>query len=412
MRGGCRTALHRTPTSSKRIRTTKNEPGIQPTPLHYLTGLLALAFICCSLLGIYWYTTSAHASSGSPQANGKTMSGQVAFAETETEYPSPTVTTTTTPNPSPNATRTTTPNPSPNATRTTTSNLLPDATSATTPSPTSTGSATPAATVQPSPTATGTQTPSPSATSISIITQGTGANQTPVSSPATTNDLGAQSSQGAHHPGNTFPFSALMIGLGSLALLGLLFIPGWMIVRGRLLSMSSPKLSPSRAASWSRTRISDQVSAFNLQDNLTYNALSAGVTTATPGLYTSSAVSRPGSLFTPGSNPPASLQALPTMADISVPNPPAFSSRDDATSAATSPASHTNPPADIGHSFLSSDSSYLAARIRQRRNELRATESLSAFQKQTPGELSAEITELSDPYLQSLIQLYNARGRM
>ena len=396
------------------MRTTKNKPGIQPTPLHYLTGLLALAFICCSLLCIYWYTTSAHASSESPQANGKTMSGQVAFDGTETEYPSPTVTTTTTPNPSPNATRTTTPN----ATRTTTSNLSPDATSATTPSPTSTGSATPAATVQPSPAATGTQTPSPgatpasSATSISIITQGTGANQTPVSLPATTNDLGAQSSQGAHHPGNTFPFSALMIGLGSVALLGLLFIPGWMIVRRRLLSMSSPKLSPSRAASWSRTRISDQVSAFNLQDNLTYNALSAGVTTATPGLYTSSAVSRPGSLFAPDSNPPASLQALPTTADISVPNPPAFSARDYATSAATSPASHTNPPADIGHSFLSSDSSYLAARIRQRRNELRATESLSAFQKQTPGELSAEITELSDPYLQSLIQLYNARGRM
>jgi len=406
MRGGCRTALHRTPTSSKRMRTTKNEPGIQPTPLHYLTGLLALAFVCCSLLCIYWYTTSAHASSGSPQANGKTMSGQVALDETETEYPSPTVTTTSTPNPSPNATRTTTPNLSPNATRTTT------------PFPTSTRSATPAATVQPSPAATGTQTPSPgatpasSATSISIISQGTGANQTPVSSPATTNDLGAQSSQGAYHPGNTFPFSALMIGLGSVALLGLLFIPGWMIVRRRLLSMSSPKLSPSRAASWSRTRISDQVSAFNLQDNLTYNALSAGMTTATPGLYTSSAVSRPGSLFTPGSNPPASLHALPTMADISVPNPPASSARDYATSAATSPASHTNPPADIGHSFLSSDSSYLAARIRQRRNELRATESLSAFQKQTPGELSAEITELSDPYLQSLIQLYNERGRM
>jgi hypothetical protein len=394
MRGGCRTALHRTPTSSKRMRTTKNEPGIQPTLLHYLTGLLALAFVCCSLLCIYWYTTSAHASSGSPQANGKTMSGQVAFDETETEYPSPTVTTTTTTNLSPNATR------------------------ATTPSPTSTRSATPAATVQPSPAATGTQTPSPgatpasSATSISIITQGTGANQTPVSSPATTNDLGAQSSQRAHHPGNTFPFSALMIGLGSVALLGLLFIPGWMIVRRRLLSMSSPKLSPSGTVPWSRTRISDQVSAFNLQDNLTYNALSAGVTTATPGLYTSSAVSRPGSLFTPGSNPPASLHALPTMADISVPNLPAFSSRDYATSAATSPASHTNPPADIGHSFLSSDSSFLAARIRQRRNELRTTKSLSAFQKQTPGELSAEITELSDPYLQSLIQLYNERGRM
>ena len=64
-----------------------------------------------------------------------------------------------------------------------------------------------------------------------------------------------------------------MIGLGSVALLGLLFMPGWMIVRRRLLSMSSPKLSPSGAVPWSRTRISDQVSA--MTDRI--NAMQAGL---------------------------------------------------------------------------------------------------------------------------------------
>jgi hypothetical protein len=100
------------------------------------------------------------------------------------------------------------------------------------------------------------------------------------------------------------------------------------------------------------------------------------------------------------------------MAAISVPNLPVFSSKDEATQTATSPASHLNPPAGISYPVASSDSSYLAARIRQRRNELRATAGRPAFQKRTPGELSADSTELSDPYLQSLIQLYRERGKV
>jgi hypothetical protein len=188
-----------------------------------------------------------------------------------------------------------------------------------------------------------------------------------------------------------------MIGLGSVALLGLLFISGWMIVRRRLLPMSSPKLPPSGAAPWSRTLISDQEELQSEQGYATYNAPTARTTTTNPGLYTPSAVSLPGSLFTPGSNPPASLHTLPNVAAIAVPNLAVFSLRDDATPAATSPASHTNPPAGNGRSYVWTDSSYLATRRRQRRNELRATDNLPAFQKQTPGELSVEITELSDP---------------
>ncbi len=159
---GC---VHRMPTSSKSMRTTQDEPGIRPTLLQYMIGTFALALVCCSLLCIYFYTTPAHADPGYQQANSKTMTGQVAFDETETDTPSPTVTNT----PSPTVTTTSTPTPLPSATRTTT------------PSPTPTRSATPTETIQPSPTATSMQTPSPGATptsgtlSISTTTQGTSA---------------------------------------------------------------------------------------------------------------------------------------------------------------------------------------------------------------------------------------------
>jgi hypothetical protein len=78
---------------------------------------------------------------------------------------------------------------------------------------------------------------------------------------------------------------------------------------------------------------------------------------------------------------------------------------DDATQASTSSASHANQPVGTGYSLVSSNSLYLAARIRQRRNDRRATGSLPAFQM--PGEPSAETAELSDAYLQSLVQLYS-----
>jgi hypothetical protein len=182
-------------------------------------------------------------------------------------------------------------------------------------------------------------------------TQGTGANQTPVSSPATTNNMGDQSNQGTQIPGNHFPFSVLKIGLGSVALLGLLLVSGWIIVRKCLPSMSSSKFPPSGAAPWSRTRTSD---------------------------------------------PTTSLHAQLTVTDLSVQNLPVSSLIDDATQASTSSASHANQPVGTGYSLVSSNSLYLSAGIRQRRNEMRAIGSLPAFQK--PGEPSAEIAELSDTY--------------
>src|SRR5260370_16839086 len=80
------------PRSSKSMRTTQDEPGIRPALLQYMIGTFALALVCCSLLCIYFYTTPAHADPGYQQANGKTMTGQLAFDETETDTPSPPLT--------------------------------------------------------------------------------------------------------------------------------------------------------------------------------------------------------------------------------------------------------------------------------------------------------------------------------
>jgi hypothetical protein len=237
----------------------KNESRIQPTPLHYIACMLAAALVCCSLLCIYWCTTPAYASTRFQQANRKTMSGHVAFDVTETETPPPTTTNT----PSPTVTMTSTPNPSTTATH------------AITPSPTNTRSATPTSTVQYSRAVTNPQTPSPgatpmsSATSISKTTQGTDAHPTPVSPHSATNNLGDHSRQRAQLRGNTFLFSALTIGLGSLALLGLLFIAGLLVVRRHLPLLSSAKLPPSGAAPWSRTRDIDPTTSLHAQQTTT-----------------------------------------------------------------------------------------------------------------------------------------------
>lgn len=366
------------------MRITKKGPAIRPTSLHYMAGIFALILACCSLVCIYWYTTTAHASSGSQQTKGMTMSGQAPFDDTETASPTMTIT--------PSPTTTSTPAPSPSATRTTT------------PSPTSTKAATPTATDQPTlstPTTTGQQTPSPvtkptsSATSISITTQGAGVNQTPVTWPAPANTQGNQAIQGASYPDNTLPLSSLTLSLGSVILLGLLCIPGWVILRRRLLPPLSSRFPPSGATPWCRTRPSEQVSPFILRDTTTENLAPLGPSTEVM-------------TDTPGSKPPASWPALPTMADVPIPHQTAPSSGDHATTTATSPALPTRSPTNGGQSL---DSPFLAARIKRRRDELRAAVGLSAFQRRGADELSAEIAELNDPYLQSLIQLRNERGQ-
>src|SRR6266852_1041628 len=98
MKGVCRTAFHRISTDIKRMRATKNMQSkpvsTRPTPLHYITGILAFALACFSALCIYFYAIPAHASSANQQANGKTSSAHVVLDDTETETPSSTVTST------------------------------------------------------------------------------------------------------------------------------------------------------------------------------------------------------------------------------------------------------------------------------------------------------------------------------
>jgi hypothetical protein len=334
------------PTATTRMRTTKDEQckpvPKRPTPLQYFAGILALALACFSLLYCYFYNTPAHASFS------QTITGQVPFDDTETDTPSQTVTNT----PSSTVTKTSTPIPSPSVTRTST------------PLPTSTSTAT--STARTSTTATGKQTPLPVQTSLSNAGPVTGGNETPN---ATTNNQGNQSNQGGIQSGNTFPFLSLIVFLGSIVLLGLLGIAWWMILRGRGLSRRSRKLSRSGAASWSRTRITDQHNsivaqrAFDLatpqgggltsnqedqagqrgtmsqavpsssRSDVTNNAsvtLYAAKTIANLPSYSSPGVPRPGGFITPGGNPPVSFNAMANIA-------PEYQSTNDPVSFAETP---------------------------------------------------------------------------
>jgi hypothetical protein len=262
MKGVCRVALYRIPTATKRMHTTKDEQckpvPKRPTPLQSISGILALSLVCFSVLCFYFHKTPAYASSGYHQINGTTTTGQVPFDDTVTTTPSSTVTTTpsstVTTTPSSTVTNTTTPIPSPSATR------------ASTPLPTSTSTAT--STTRPTTAiaaATDKQTQKPVQMSLSNAGQGSGGNQTPIATTAPTNNQGKQSNQSGNQSGHTFPFSSLGIFLGGVVLLGLLVKVWWMILRGRGLPSRSRKWSPSGAAAWSRTRISDRHNAIVTQ---------------------------------------------------------------------------------------------------------------------------------------------------
>lgn len=211
----------------------------RPTLLHYIAGILALTLVCFCLLCLYFYVTPAHASSGYQQAAGKTMTGQVAFGETETDTPSRTPTHT----PTSTVTATPSPIPSPSVTRTST------------PLPTSTSVAT--ATAHPSTAATGKQTPSPVHMSVSTAGQGINGDQTSNSTTAPGSNQGNQSNQGGNQSDNVFQFVSLGVFLGSMALLGLLVPACWMIVRRRKLSRRSQKWSPGDTVAWINTPTND-----------------------------------------------------------------------------------------------------------------------------------------------------------
>jgi hypothetical protein len=333
------------------MRATKNTQSKPvsrwPTPLHCITGILALALACFSALCIYFYATPAHASTANQQANGQTSSAHVVFDDTETETPSQTPTntpsSTVTSTPTSTVTSTSTPAPSPSVTHTAT------------PFPTSTRSAT--STAQPSSTATSKQTPSPVSTSTGITTQGTGVNQTPVASPAPTKKQSDQSAQVANQSSNTFPFVPLIISLGSLLLLGLLLKGWWGILHRPSSAARSPKLDLGGATAWSRTRNNNPqdaimaqraydlavpgrgaatgdrhaqtlqpgamtpVSSFSSPGNVTNNTPYSGATTSA-GFYTYPGMRQPGGLITPAGSQHIGVSDMPTVARVPVTNQP------------------------------------------------------------------------------------------
>ncbi len=327
----------------------------RPTPLHYITGILAFALACFSALCIYFYATPAHASSANQQANGKTSSAHVVLDDTETETPSSTVTSTPTSTVTSTPTSTVTSTPTSTVTSTSTPAPSPSVTHTATPLPTSTRSAT--STTQPSSTATSKQTPSPVSTLTGVTTQGTGVNQTPVASPAPTNKQSDQSSQVAKQSSNTFPFVPLVIGLGGLILLGLLLKGWWGILRRPSSAARSPKLNLGGATSWSRTRTSNPqdaiiaqrafdlavpwggaatgdgpaqtmqpgamfpVSSFSSHSNVTNNAPYSGATTSA-SFYTSPGLRRPGGFITPAGSQYVGVNDMSTIAPDPVTNQP------------------------------------------------------------------------------------------
>jgi hypothetical protein len=266
MKGVCRVALYRIPTATKRMRITKDEQckpvPKRPTPLQAISGILALSLVCFSVLCFYFHKTPAYASSGYHQINGTTTTGQVPFDDTETVTPSQTVTTT----PSSTVTTTSTPIPSPSATRTSTP--LPTSTWTETSNTRPTTAATDNAATNNTVTnnaATDKQTQKPVQMSLSNDGQGSGGNQASIATTAPTNNQGKQSNQSGNQSGHTFPFLSLGIFLGGVVLLGLLVKAWWMILRGRGLPSRSRKWSPSGAAAWSRTRITDRHNAIVAQ---------------------------------------------------------------------------------------------------------------------------------------------------
>jgi len=49
----------------------------------------------------------------------------------------------------------------------------------------------------------------------------------------------------------------IVVGLSGIAIVGFLFIPGWIFLRKHLLPMPTKTLPPSGAAPWKRTRTDD-----------------------------------------------------------------------------------------------------------------------------------------------------------
>ena len=395
----------------------------RPALLQYGIGILSFMLLGVSCYSIIIVATSTHANVSLQQISGKVIAKRAAAGTpTITDTSSPTVTTT--PSPSPTTTPTNTPSPTPTNTPSPTVTNTPSPTSTSTGTPNPSPTTTPAATKQPSPKATVGQTTTPgptpagSATATAVITPGTGQNQTPGITPTPSNNQGPPADNG-------FPYMYIVVGLSGIAIVGFLFIPGWIFLRKPLLPMPAKKLPPSGAAPWKRTRTDDlqqQANMFSPPFTATGNSSFYAPTITpfsnmprgNPGARNNQYIPQPGGFAAPGSFAPIpnAFNAMPTFPNASSVNqqPAPHANNPTPTNRPTSnSAPGIDPFAGISHSI---DSSSPTIQKRLRRNSLRATGDQPVIgDQEMVGDFSADMAILSDPHLRAMIQQYSDKGR-
>ena len=416
-------------------------PRIRKFNVQYMAGASASALVCFCLLCIIFLTIPAHASVGS----GYAAQTPLDVTPTDTSTPSPTVTSTPSPTvtstPSPTVTSTPSPTVTNTPSPTVTNTVYPYPTVPTTtpaPSPSATlnvfPSPTTAVTVgaKISPTVAASPGASPTSGAIPAATQGAGTGRGPVNAPTPAHNAGDSSNTGANPLANVLPL--ILIGLGVIALLGLLFLPVRILLRRRLVPLPSPNLPPSGAAPWSRAPVSVGApfpGSFNAAPTLANAPANLWNTNATPagphlpstppvvptvsgyGYQTHPQPPRPFPVpsaipttngyvgLTQNQQPfPATPPLLP---GVQVgftghqPEPPA------------SPAPPGDPSADANQP---GDSFNNAARKRLRRNGLRTIGEHMAFGEQISGGASADMMVVSDPYLRAMLKQYSSKEQI
>jgi hypothetical protein len=197
------------------------------------------------------------------------------------------------------------------------------------------------------------------------------------------------------------------MGLGGVVLLALLSIPARIILRKRLVPIPSPKLPPSGAAPWRRTRAGgqlDQFASFNAMPTVADVPSNAWHNGQVPGVHP--LVTPP---FIPTINGYAGLTQSPQPFPTTPPLVPSVQAEQERRGGqGNSHMWHNTPFANTSQSL---DSANTGARKKLRRNGLRATDAEPAFPEELSGELSADMQVLSDPYLQAMIQRYSQKGQ-
>ncbi|HEY6540044.1 MAG TPA: hypothetical protein VIZ18_03865, partial [Ktedonobacteraceae bacterium] len=236
-------------------------------------------------------------------------------------------------------------------------------------------------------------------------------------------------------------------------LLALCFIPVRIILRKRLVPLPSPKLPPSGAAPWSRAPVSAQGQPgqpfrYTQPGNVPFNTPSGapfpGGFNAAPTLVNAPANTW-NNAMPAGPRPPSTPPIAPAFSDYvnqaqpfrpfpapsaipttngyvgltqnqqPFPSTPPLPPGGQAAYAGNQPgpAASPTPPGDpSGNANQPGDSFNNTTRKRLRRNGLRTSGEHTAFGEQTPGEYSADMMVVSDPYLRAMLKQYSQKGQI